>query len=157
MKKYSISGIIGFVIIVAFMVSYYFDSQQSSVCGGGASCFIGKVSRVIDGDTIVVDDINVRLALTATPELDATYGMEAKEFTESICPVGSEALVDEDDGQIDGSYGRLIGLVKCGDVVLNSILLDKGLGIIDTRFCSVSEFSNTEWARKYGCYWYKEK
>ena len=32
-----------------------------------------------------------------------------------MCPIGSEALVDEDDGQKEGSFDRLIELVHCGN------------------------------------------
>jgi len=34
---------------------------------------------------------------------------------------------------------------------LNSAVLENGFGIIDSRFCSVSEFSSEEWAVKFGC------
>lgn len=151
MKKSAISGIIGAIALAFFMGSYYLQLQQSALCEGSAECFSGKIAEVIDGDTVVVDNVHVRLALTSTPELDETYGIEAKEFTESVCPIGSDVLVDQDDGQIEGSYGRMVGLVKCGNTVLNSALLEKELGTIDTGFCLVSEFAVTEWAKKFGC------
>jgi micrococcal nuclease len=150
-KKSAISGIIGAIALAFFMGSYYLQLQESTLCEGSAECISGKITQVIDGDTIVIDDIHVRLALTSTPELDETYGMEAKEFTESVCPVGSDALVDEDDMQTGGSFGRMVGLVKCGDTVLNSALLERSLGKIDTRFCDMSEFAGTDWAGKFGC------
>lgn len=154
-KKIAISAAIAiaFVIIALTEGSYFafFPNENGIICEGSANCFTGKVVKVIDGDTIVIDDSQVRLALTSTPELDETYGLQAKEFTESICPVGSTALVDEDDGQAGGSYGRTIAKVYCGKTLLNSELLDKGLGVIDTTFCGVSEFSTQDWAQKYGC------
>jgi endonuclease YncB( thermonuclease family) len=144
---------IGFLIISMTEGSYfaYLPNESGMVCEGNADCFTGTVTEVIDGDTVVVNDVHVRLALTSAPELDETYGIEAKELTESICPVGSNALVDEDDGQIGGSYGRTIAKVYCGKTLLNSALLDKGLATIDTTFCPVSEFSPEDWAQKYGC------
>lgn len=36
-------------------------------------------------------------------------------------------------------------------VVLNQVLLEEGLAVIDTRFCSESEFATEEWATRYGC------
>ena len=44
--------------------------------------------------------------------------------TESECPIGSNAVVDEDDGQKGGSIGRLIGVVYCNGngTSLNEIL-----------------------------------
>ena len=154
-KKIAISLAIGvgFLAIALTEGSYfsYLPNENVINCEGSAGCFTGTVDEVIDGDTIVVDSIHVRLALTSTPELDQTYGIEAKEFTEGICPVGSIALVDEDDGQIGGSYGRTIAKVYCDKTLLNSILLDKGLATLDTTFCDVSEFYAENWAQKYGC------
>ena len=144
---------IGFLIIAMTEGSYfaYLPNENGITCKGSANCFTGRVVEVIDGDTIVVDDVHVRLALTSTPELDETYSLEAKEVTESICPVGSNAFVDEDDGQVGGSYGRTIAKVYCGKTLLNSALLEKGLATIDTTFCDQSEFSAEDWAQKYGC------
>ena len=123
----------------------------SKGCSGSAGCFTGYVTEIIDGDTIVVDGTHIRLALTSTPELSEAGGDEARQYAEDLCPIGSAVLVDEDDGQTGGSYGRTIGKVYCGDVLLNSILLEKGLAYIDKRFCTDSEFSSEEWAEKYGC------
>jgi endonuclease YncB( thermonuclease family) len=154
-KKIAISVAIGigFLIIAMTEGSYfaYLPNENGIVCEGSANCFTGTVNEVIDGDTIVVDEVDVRLSLTSTPELDETYGIEAKEFTESICPVGSNALVDEDDGQTGGSFGRTIAKVYCGKTLLNSALLDNDLATIDTTFCDVSEFAAEDWAQKYGC------
>ncbi len=74
-----------------------------------------------------------------------------KDFIETICPVGSEVLVDEDDGQIIGSYGRIIGVVYCNDINLNKEILDANLGYLEKRFCDSSEFAIEEWALKHGC------
>ena len=76
--------------------------------------------------------------------------MEKKQesLLRDICPVGTEALVDEDDGQTEGSHGRIIGVIYCNDRNLNSELLDANLGHIDTEFCSKSEFSSSFWAQK---------
>ena len=131
--------------------AYMPQKEHSIACLGNAGCFSGQVTRVIDGDTIVVNDVHVRLALAAAPELDQKGGIEAKEFVESLCPLGSQASVDEDDGQTGGSYGRTIAKVYCGNELVNSALLEKGLGYIDQRFCPASEFSREDWAKKYGC------
>jgi len=120
-------------------------------CGGSAECFSGTVSRIIDGDTIVVDDVTVRFALASAPELSESGGVEAKQLLENICPVGSKALVDEDDRQTDGSYGRTIAKIYCNDVSLNEELVNRGFGSIDSRFCTQSEFSGENWAKEHGC------
>jgi hypothetical protein len=69
-------------------------------------------------------------------------------------------LVDEDDGQQEGSYDRVIGLVYCGSsgdgnnnkrVLLNEALLQKGYAVVFEEFCDKSEFSNADWVQVYGC------
>lgn len=125
--------------------------EYSSNCSGNAQCFVGTVTKIIDGDTIIVDGQSVRFALSSAPELKMYGGEESRDFIETICPVGSKVLVDEDDGQILGSYGRMVGVVTCNDVNLNSELLDANLGYLQDRFCDSSEFGKEFWALKHGC------
>ena len=94
---------------------------------------------------------NVRFALSSAPELNESGGINSKKFIENICPVGSTVLVDEDDGQTQGSYGRIIGVIYCNGLNLNEELVDSGLGDLTIRFCDTSEFSNDMWAQKHGC------
>ncbi len=124
---------------------------SSIECSGVAKCITGIVTRVIDGDTIKVDGQSIRFALASAPELNEFGGDTAREFIEEICPVGSTVLVDEDDGQTKGSYGRIIGVIFCNDLNLNEELVDSGLGDLTIRFCDTSEFSNHIWAQKHGC------
>ena len=156
MKK-AVAGIITVAIIGGVIILYYPTPLDVPVinkillCSGNAECFDGKVTRIVDGDTIYVNGVSIRLALTSTPELSENGGVAAKEFTESLCPPGSKAVFDEDDGQTEGSYDRLIGVVYCGDVMLNSALLDAGHAYIDKNFCAKSEFGLEEWAQAHGC------
>lgn len=124
---------------------------QSQDCQGNADCFSGEVTKVIDGDTIEVSGQSIRFALVDTPEIgEYGYG-QAKDFISSICPVGSTALVDEDDGQTQGSYGRIIAAVYCNGMNLNKAVLDQGYGEIDSYYCSYSEFEYDSWAQVHGC------
>jgi len=125
--------------------------QHSSNCSGSAQCFDGTITEIIDGDTIIVDGQSIRFALSSAPELKMYGGEESREFIETICPVGSKVLVDEDDGQVLGSYGRMVGAVTCNGVNLNSELLDANLGYLQDRFCDSSEFGQEPWAQKHGC------
>jgi hypothetical protein len=120
-------------------------------CKGTADCISGKVTKIVDGDTLHVNGQPIRLALTATPELDEKGGQDAKSFTNQFCSVGSSVIVDEDDKQTQGSYDRLIGQIFCNGKSLNEALLENNLAIIDSRFCSKSEFSSESWAIKFGC------
>ena len=117
-------------------------------CRGTARCFTATVDHVVDGDTLDIGGQRIRLALVNTPESTEPGYAEATAFTGSICPVGSSATVDEDDGQTQGSYGRIIALVRCGDHVLNAELVSSGHAVILRQFCNVSEFRGDPWT---GC------
>jgi len=120
-------------------------------CKGDARCFSGFLTRVIDGDTIVVGDKSIRFALVNTPEWGDYDYVQAGKYIETICPLGSRVLVDEDDGQTEGSYGRIIGKINCNHLNLNEEILEVGHAEILTKFCSVSEFAEELWAQKFGC------
>ena len=120
-------------------------------CSGTAQCISGTVTRVIDGDTLEVNGQSIRFALSSAPEMDTDKGVLTKDFVEKLCPTGSQALVDEDDKQTQGSYGRILGIVYCNGVNLNEAILESGYGWISTSFCSKSEFANHDWAKKHGC------
>lgn len=136
------------------------DNEKNSNingCQGQADCFSGKVTDIVDGDTLDINNIRIRLSLVNTPERGEDGYAEAKEFVESVCSIGTEALVDEDDGQKEGSYDRLIGLVYCGNenmrnkISLNELLLRNGHAVVFEDFCSKSEFSMQIWVQSFGC------
>ena len=137
-------GIIGYLIQLE-------DKTKPEICKGNAACFIGKVTAVTDGDTIKVEGIAIRLALTSTPELHESGGINAREYTLRTCPVGSIVTIDEDDGQKEGSYGRTVAAVYCGDKLLNAAILDSKLGVMSKEFCGTSEFGSEDWAKRNGC------
>jgi len=113
-----------------------------------AQYFTGKVTEIIDGDTIKVDGKSVRFALASTPELNEPMGQAAKKYVQEICPLGSTVTVDEDDGQTEGSYGRIVAKVTCNGVNLNQAIIEKGFGHLSFVFCDRSEFSGDSWS---GC------
>ena len=129
------------------------EINPEDYCYGNADCFIGTVTKIIDGDTIEVDGQSIRFALVNAPELHQYGGIDAREYIQSVCPIGSTVLVDEDDGQTRGSYGRTIAIVYCNDLnyILNSAVIESGYAVIDTSYCSNSEFSSDYWALLYGC------
>ena len=117
-------------------------------CKGTAACFSDRVRHIVDGDTLDVGLTRVRLALVNTPEAGLPGYAEAKQFTVQTCPVGLMALVDEDDGQARGSYGRTVGLVYCSGVNLNAASLSSGNAVLVPYYCNVSEFASETWT---GC------
>jgi endonuclease YncB( thermonuclease family) len=71
---------------------------------------------------------------------------ESKEYLESICPVGSTIHVDEDDNQLEGSYGRIIAKVYCQvyEQSLNEKIIENNHETTYKRFCDVSEFGSED-------------
>ena len=149
MKRSFVLGIIVAVIII--IVTAYISTIKNNDSDSVKISFSGYVTNNIDGDTIEIEHQRIRLSLTSTPELNEDGGIEAKEFTDYLCPMGSPALVVVDGGQLQDKYGRTVAKVYCGGILLNSALLDDGLAVIDTKFCSESEFATEDWAVKYGC------
>jgi len=134
------------------MVFDYSKLLPRSLCQGHAECFNSSVTAVVDGDTIDVGHgIRVRLALVNTPEVGQPLYKEAKQFTASLCPIDSNVLIDQDDGQTEGSYDRMIAKVFCGAKILNAELLYVDLAVVDQRFCNESEFASEDWAQQFGC------
>src|SRR5207237_1082880 len=95
-------------------------------CRGTAACFTDTVTYIIDGDTLDVGSTRIRLTLVNSPEVGQPGYAEAKEFTNRTCPVGTQALVDEDDGQTGGSYGRGVGRAHCQGTDPNAGLARQG-------------------------------
>ena len=155
MKKAILAATIAIVfLIVSGIIGYLSQSEDENkpaICKGTAACFVGKVTAVTDGDTIKIEGIAIRLSLASARELHESGGINAREFTLKTCPVGSTATVDEDDGQMEGSYGRTVAAVYCGDKLLNAAILDSKLGTISKQFCGVSEFGAEDWAKRNGC------
>src|SRR3972149_1862182 len=136
--------------------SYYDPAPKSSriesqSCSGNAACFSSQVTQVVDGDTINVDGNSIRFTLVDTPEIGEYGHGQARDFIGKICPPGSTVLVDEDDKQTQGSYGRMIAVIYCNGMNLNKADLDQGYGKIDTYFCTKSEFEYDGWAQQHGC------
>lgn len=137
--------------VLATVESFEFDIRHS--CDGNAACITGTITNIVDGDTLDVGETRVRLALVNTPERGELGYFAARQHTQRLCPVGSQAIIDEDDGQTEGSFGRMVAKVYCADgaIVLNEELLRGGFGEILPQFCDVSEFGKEGWARQHGC------
>ena len=98
------------------------------------------VSRVIDGDTIVVDTVGtVRLIGVDTPEtVDpdepvGCFGPEASSFTRSVA-TGRMVRLEFDTDRVD-RFGRTLAYVYLpDDVFLNATLVQQGYGYAYTFF-----------------------
>jgi endonuclease YncB( thermonuclease family) len=153
-----------FVVVILLVLCYSIFMTTISPsfqrgCKGTAACFTGNITKVIDGDTVDVSGKRIRLSLVNAPEIGHEHFVEAKKLAEVLCPLGSPALVDEDDEQKRGIYGRLIGQVYCNyspynnkpTKNLNEQMVKSWFAVVLTNYCSRSEFANETWARGYGC------
>jgi micrococcal nuclease len=105
----------------------------------------GIVTKVIDGDTLDINGIRIRLAIVDTPERDQAGFDKAKNFVESLC-LGKKGELDVDNGQRRGDrYGREVGVVYCDGVNINAKIMENKMARILTEFCDISEFSKENW------------
>jgi micrococcal nuclease len=107
----------------------------------------GEVVHVSDGDTITVmrgsEKVKVRLYGIDTPEKAQWYGQNAKTFTSSQV---FGKVVDVREIDVD-RYGRVVGLVSTGDLVLNRHLVAYGYAWVYHQYCKkpfCSEWSELE-------------
>jgi micrococcal nuclease len=150
-RRYYVVPIV--IAIVSIIVVFGFGSSDTTP-GNIESVFMGydgQITRVIDGDTLLIDQTTIRLSLVNSPERDERGYQEAKDFASTVCPVGANAEFVEDTWQPVDKYGRSVGLVYCNDMMLNELLLTNGHAEISTYYCDKSEFGSEGWARAYGC------
>jgi endonuclease YncB( thermonuclease family) len=143
------------IVVIVYLIATFllpmFQQDDGSGCAGSADCLKGEVTKVVDGDTLYIGDVKIRLALVDTPEVGESGYEDAKNFTANLCPVGSQATADQDDLQLEDSYGRMLAVVYCDGKNLNRELLDNGHALILTQYCAESEFENDAWAKAHGC------
>ena len=96
------------------------------------------VTRVVDGDTIVVDyeghDVTIRLIGVDTPETKKPntpvqcFGPEASARTTELLPAGTPVRLERDVEARD-KYDRLLAYVhrQPDDLFINAVLIDEGL------------------------------
>ena len=137
---------------------YNFDNFSAFGAAALAQANItGTITKVIDGDTVdiltPVDNESrterIRLVLVDAPEYMQSGFIEAKNLVMEMC-LEKNALVDPDDNQ-GKSYGRIVGVLYCDGSNVNAEIMDKDLAGIYRSYCSVSEFGNSDWAKRNGC------
>ena len=152
-RRYYVVPIV--IAIVSIIAVFGFGSSDTfPTTGNFESTFMGyegQITRVIDGDTLIIDLTTIRLSLVNSPERGEPGYQEAKDFASTVCPVGSNAEFVEDSWQLTDKYERSVGLVYCNDMFLNELLLTNNHAEISTYYCDRSEFGSEGWARAYGC------
>ena len=152
-RRYYVVPIV--IAIVSIIAVFGFGSSDTAPdTGNFEPVFMGhegQITRVIDGDPLIIDQTTIRLSLVNSPERDERGYQEAKDFASTVCPIGVNAEFVEDTWQPVDKYGRSVGLVYCNDMLLNELLLTNDHAEISTYYCDRSEFGSEGWARAYGC------
>jgi endonuclease YncB( thermonuclease family) len=85
-----------------------------------------KVTRVIDGDTIVIETgEKIRYLGVDTPESDEHRGTEATEFNSDLV-LGKKVRLELGKEKLD-MYGRVLAYVWVGETLVNEKLIEEGL------------------------------
>ncbi len=129
------------IAVVALCVIVYQATHQSSDTAPPGQAGEGphRVQRVVDGDTLLLEDrTRVRLIGVNTPEMTTNHGgpepwaVEATKFTESFVE-GKDVHLQFDRERLD-QYKRTLAYVRVGDAMLNEELVRAGLARVPNRY-----------------------
>ena len=114
-----------------------------------AATVTGKVTKVLDGDTIdilVADALptRIRFAQIDAPEKSQEFGLEAKQ---TLSDLVLDKVVSVDFESRD-RYGRVIGLVKVNDVEVNLLMVQVGLAWVYLEFSHDEKYVAAETSAK---------
>ena len=127
-------------LLLALVIGCGSDLPTESTLVEGARA-LPTVTRVIDGDTIVVEEVGtVRLIGVDTPEtVDPRrpvgyFGKEASDFTRQLA-VGTRVRLEFDQDRTD-RYGRTLAYVylQPEGLLLNAEIIRQGYGFAYTQF-----------------------
>tara|TARA_B110001450_G_scaffold71596_1_gene67863 strand:- start:48 stop:716 length:669 start_codon:yes stop_codon:yes gene_type:complete len=122
--------------------SYYSKSKKlrSKIRPTNFKPFSGYVSRVIDGDTIIVRGRRIRIANVNAPELDQPYGQKSKREMFKI--VKKKKVYVVPDGTT--SYNRIVAMCYIdGNIDIGSELIKRGLAL-DIPYYTGGKFTHLE-------------
>lgn len=126
-----------FIFNIVFLTSIFFSLD----CLG----FPAKVTRVVDGDSIIIiaEDssvIKVRLTGIDTPELKQEFGTESKKALEDKV-LNKMVYID---GDKKDRYGRLIANIKIGSRWINKELIEEGYAWHYKQYSKDQELTEAE-------------
>jgi len=122
MKKRKQIILIIFLILFLFVINYSF--LDKSLKNFLSDSQIVKIDRVIDGDTIKVNENSIRLLGMNTPERGELYYSEAKEFLEKLI-LNKTVRLESGKEEYD-RYGRFLAYVFLNGENVNLKLVEEG-------------------------------
>ncbi|CAM5558998.1 thermonuclease family protein [Eoetvoesiella caeni] len=113
-------------VIPVFGISLFSQMGLVSAETTSNSC---SITSVHDGDTMRLrcpgnkKSIAVRLEQIDAPEIGQAYGIQARDYLRSICPVGTTAVLSSSSKD---RYGRTLGQVHCNGTDANASMISSG-------------------------------
>jgi len=141
------------ILLVIFVSIRYFSpkkilTKSVEVSPAAAAAETLHVARVIDGDTIVLENgQHVRYIGINTPEMESKECFSTEATTENKTLVEGKIVRLQKDSSETDKYDRLLRYVYVGDVFINDVLVRQGFAKIepvkpDTAFAG--EFSDAQ-------------
>jgi endonuclease YncB( thermonuclease family) len=94
----------------------------------------GLVIGVADGDTLTLlvhhERVRIRLAEIDAPERGQPYGTRARQSLAELCHERIATVVEAGKDR----YGRTVGMVSCGGIVVNREQVRRGLAWVYSRY-----------------------
>ena len=142
------------VPLAAFMLGHLERTAALRVDGlpppaPGADARAGIVTADATASSIEIDGVSYGLALVEPLRGPGGGGAAADAAARAVCPRGSAAAYDMDNGT-GAVFGVPQASVECGGTGLNGALVAGGHARIRTAMCAGSEFALSEWAVR-GC------
>lgn len=92
-----------------------------------------KVIKVVDGDTLDINNSErIRLSGINTPETGECYYQEAKEKLAELV-LNRDIFLEKDRSDTD-KYGRVLRYVYINDILVNSLLVEKGYARVYDKY-----------------------
>lgn len=95
----------------------------------------GKITKIIDGDTVIVDNqgqrLKVRLACIDAMESKAPMGKQSTKFLQKLIPVGTQVTLNVVDTD---RYKRLIAEIYKGNNLVNLQLVQEGKVVVYQKY-----------------------
>ena len=95
----------------------------------------GKITKIIDGDTVIVDNqgqrLKVRLACIDAMESKAPMGKQSTKFLQKLIPVGTQVTLNVVDTD---RYKRFIAEIYKGNNLVNLQLVQEGKVVVYQKY-----------------------